>query len=237
MAATVGGAGAAVTGDGGRKGRVQVHGGNVLFALLEIAFLNLGLFLFFAMSLFKPTPRRDWRRLGSAQGFTLLLFTEYYAVPLGIYLLSGWLQPRLPGIDWLSGKFLRLVEEMTGSGIDLHADPLRFAGLLLTAAGAATVTLAWRRLYPAARAGRFPDTGLYAHLRHPLLGGVMVLMVGILFLCPTLVTVTMFPVLVVMYRRSAREEEVEALARFGNAYRRYRERVPAFWPRWAKHER
>lgn len=213
-----------------------MHGRNLLFALLELAVLNAGLFIFFAMSLFRPAARRDWRSLGPARAFAALLFTEYYAVPLGLYLLSGWLQPRLPGVDWLSGEILRLIAEALGREPDLHADPLRWAGLLLTGAGVVTVGLAWHRLYPAARSGRFPDSGVYARVRHPFLAGLMLLMAGTPLLCPTLATAVMFPVLVAMYRRSAREEELAALARFGPAYQAYRERVPAFWPRRSKRE-
>ena len=215
---------------------MKVHGRNLLFALLELALLNAGLFIFFGMSLFKPAARQDWRTLQPARALATLLFTEYYAVPLGIYLLSGWLQPRLPGIDWLSGEILRLLAGLVGRQADPHGDPLGWAGLLLTGAGALLVGLAWRRLYPAARAGGFPVTGPYAWIRHPLLAGLVLAMAGILLLCPALVTAAMFPVLLVMYRRSAREEELAALARFGRAYQDYRERVPAFWPRRSKPE-
>jgi protein-S-isoprenylcysteine O-methyltransferase Ste14 len=40
----------------------------------------------------------------------------------------------------------------------------------------------------------------------------------------------MFPVLVVMYVRLARSEEREAVVEFGDAYRRYMQKVPAFVP-------
>jgi protein-S-isoprenylcysteine O-methyltransferase Ste14 len=40
----------------------------------------------------------------------------------------------------------------------------------------------------------------------------------------------MFPALVVIYLRLARTEEEEALARFGEAYRIYREATPMFVP-------
>ena len=209
---------------------MEVHGSNPFFALLELALLNAGLFIFFGMSLFKPVTRRDWRALKPGRAFATLMFTEYYAVPLGIYLMSGWLQPRLPGLSWLSGQLVALLGAVIGRQPDPHADPLRWAGLLLTGAGAVIVALAWRRLYPAARAGRFPDAGPYAHIRHPLHAGLVLLMAGILLLCPTLVTAAMFPVLLIMYRRSAREQEQVALARFGRFYQDYRERVPPFWP-------
>jgi protein-S-isoprenylcysteine O-methyltransferase Ste14 len=41
----------------------------------------------------------------------------------------------------------------------------------------------------------------------------------------------MFPVLVWMYVRLAREEEREAIAEFGDTYRRYMESVPGFMPK------
>ncbi|TIV43853.1 MAG: isoprenylcysteine carboxylmethyltransferase family protein, partial [Mesorhizobium sp.] len=47
-----------------------------------------------------------------------------------------------------------------------------------------------------------------------------------------LLTLAMFPVLVVMYIKLARIEEREALATFGDAYRSYMEEVPGFIPRW-----
>jgi protein-S-isoprenylcysteine O-methyltransferase Ste14 len=47
---------------------------------------------------------------------------------------------------------------------------------------------------------------------------------------PTLLTLLMFPVLVVMYIRLARLEEREALREFGHAYRAYMDRVPGFIP-------
>jgi protein-S-isoprenylcysteine O-methyltransferase Ste14 len=56
-------------------------------------------------------------------------------------------------------------------------------------------------------------------------------MFGFLLQWPTLLTLAMFPVLVWMYARLARSEEREAIATFGDSYRRYATRVPAFFPR------
>ena len=42
----------------------------------------------------------------------------------------------------------------------------------------------------------------------------------------------MFPVLVVMYVLLARREERDEEAAFGEAYRRYAERTPRFFPHW-----
>jgi len=57
-------------------------------------------------------------------------------------------------------------------------------------------------------------------------------MLGFLLQWPTILTLLMFPVLVVMYVRLARIEEREALREFGSQYRGYMQRVPAFLPRF-----
>ncbi|HSF29488.1 MAG TPA: isoprenylcysteine carboxylmethyltransferase family protein, partial [Candidatus Tectomicrobia bacterium] len=48
---------------------------------------------------------------------------------------------------------------------------------------------------------------------------------------PTLLTLVMFPILVVMYVRLARREEREVLKEFGETYARYAAHTPAFFPR------
>jgi protein-S-isoprenylcysteine O-methyltransferase Ste14 len=52
------------------------------------------------------------------------------------------------------------------------------------------------------------------------------------FFWPTILTLAMFPVLTVTYVRLAKSEEREAIAEFGNEYRRYVAEVPGFFPRF-----
>ncbi|NIV48243.1 MAG: isoprenylcysteine carboxylmethyltransferase family protein, partial [Gammaproteobacteria bacterium] len=61
----------------------------------------------------------------------------------------------------------------------------------------------WKVLYAAQRAGRLACTGPYARIRHPQYVGFVLIMVGFLVQWPTLVTLTMFPILVYMYVRLA----------------------------------
>ena len=56
-------------------------------------------------------------------------------------------------------------------------------------------------------------------------------MLGFLMQWPTLLALLIIPVLVVMYVRLGRIEEREALQEFGDQYRAYMQRVPAFIPR------
>ena len=58
-----------------------------------------------------------------------------------------------------------------------------------------------------------------------------VIMIGFLLQWPTIPTLLMFPVLVVVYSRLARREEMEALVRFGELYEQYAENIPRFVPR------
>ena len=56
-------------------------------------------------------------------------------------------------------------------------------------------------------------------------------MAGFLFQWPTLLTLLMFPILVVAYTRLAISEEREVRAQFGTEYEEYAARTPRFIPR------
>jgi len=56
-------------------------------------------------------------------------------------------------------------------------------------------------------------------------------MIGFLLQWPTIPTLAMFPMLVVMYVKLAQREGREASAEFGDTYARYKEATPAFFPR------
>lgn len=51
---------------------------------------------------------------------------------------------------------------------------------------------------------------------------------------PTLFSVALFPVIVLVYWRLARSEEERVLEEFGDEYRAYRRRVPMFIPRFGQ---
>ena len=99
-----------------------------------------------------------------------------------------------------------------------------FGGFILLSA-------AWKVLYDAQRRHTLAMTGVYEYVRHPQYVGFIVIMFGFLLQWPTILTLLMFPVLVVMYIRLARIEEREALRDFGDQYWAYMQRVPSFIPR------
>jgi protein-S-isoprenylcysteine O-methyltransferase Ste14 len=199
--------------------------------LWGLAAVNAAVFILFAFSFFKPKTPRDWRSFGAFSAFIVALFAEMYGFPLTIYLLSGWLQSRFPGVDWLSHDAGHLLEMMFGWPANPHAGPFHLLSFILIGGGFVVISMGWRTLYEAQTEHRLATSGLYGHVRHPQYVGFILVMAGFLLQWPTLLTLAMFPVLVVMYLRLARAEETAALAEFGEAYRAYMSRVPGFIPR------
>jgi protein-S-isoprenylcysteine O-methyltransferase Ste14 len=207
------------------SGQMQAYG------LWSLVIINSLVFTIFAFSFAKPQSRRDWRSFGAFSAFLVALFTEMYGFPLTIYLLSGWLSSRFPGVDFMSHDAGHLLEVMFGWKSNPHLGPFHLLSAIFIGGGFWLLASAWRVLYEAQRAHRLATTGAYARIRHPQYIGFVLIMTGFLLQWPTLVTLAMYPVLVVMYALLGKREEKEMLAQFGDEYRRYRRAVPAFIPR------
>lgn len=204
------------------------------YGLWGLAILNSAIFILFAFSFFKPKTRRDWTSFGAFSAFLIALFVEMYGFPLTIYALSGWLQSRYPGVDWFSHDAGHLTEMMFGWRANPHFGPFHLLSFVLIGGGFVLISAAWHVLFIAQRHGVLATTGPYAHVRHPQYVGFVLVLLGFLVQWPTILTLAMFPVLVVMYVRLARQEEREVSAEFGTAYERYAAQVPAFFPRWSR---
>jgi protein-S-isoprenylcysteine O-methyltransferase Ste14 len=200
------------------------------YGLWFLVVINSAVFIFFALSFAKPQSRRDWRSFGAFSGFIVALFAEMYGFPLTIYLLSGWLQSRYPELDLLSHDAGHLWSTVLGLTGNPHWSVLHTLSNLLLLAGFLLIAVAWRVLHEAQRRHELATTGPYAHVRHPQYVGFILIMFGFLLQWPTLLTLGMFPVLVVMYVVLARREEAEVAAAFGDRYRSYAGRTPAWFP-------
>lgn len=200
------------------------------YGLWPLVILNTALFVLFAASFFHPRTGRDWRAMGAFTAFLLALFTEMYGVPLTVYLLSGWLGSRFPALQATHAGG-HLFNDLVGWTGDPHLSPFHLASYVLIGAGFWLISAAWRVLHEAARTDRLAMTGPYARVRHPQYDGFLLIMIGFLLQWPTVPTLVMFPILVVVYLRLAGAEERDVSARFGDAWLAYARRVPAFVPR------
>lgn len=201
------------------------------YGLWALVFINAAVFIIFAFSFYKPKTSRDWRSFGAFSAFIIALFTEMYGFPLTIYLLSGWLASRYPGLNLDAHNTGHLWNTLLGLQGDPHFNFLHILSEILIVAGFILISAAWRVLYTAQKTGQVATTGPYSFLRHPQYIGFILIMLGFLFQWPTILTAIMFPILVFMYTRLAKREEKDALAEFGDTYAVYQKNTPAFFPR------
>lgn len=203
------------------------------YGLWGLAIVNTAVFIVFAFSFFKLKTSRDWRSLAFS-AFLVALFAEMYGFPLTLDLLSGWLQSRYPGVDWFSHYAGHLLEMLLGWRTNPHWGPFHLLSFALIGGGFLLIAAGWQVLYEAQRTQRLATQGPYAYVRHPQYAGFVLVLVGFLVQWPTILTLAMFPLLLIMYIRLARQEECEAETAFGQDYVRYADRVPAFLPLWTR---
>ncbi|MCW4019322.1 MAG: isoprenylcysteine carboxylmethyltransferase family protein [Candidatus Bathyarchaeota archaeon] len=191
--------------------------------------LNIGFFsLFF---LFIPFKRKVKRRHASVYlAFIAGLYAEMYGVPLTMYFFT-----------WAFGynNVYTLEFLLSGAiGQELFYTVFTFfifpATALIMVAGVLLIVFGWRDIHKGKAKDQLVSTGIYARIRHPQYLGFLLLTLGMNLEWTTIFTFMLWPVLVIMYYRLAKEEDTENLEQFGEEFRKYRENVPGFLPRIPK---
>lgn len=200
-----------------------MHYGHWGWVAMLVAFASWVSYRFVA-----PKHWREWAGAGLVQAFIIALYAEMYGFPLTIYLLTGFLGVDLP----LTGYTGHLWATLLGYGLAGAAVEMLLGGAFV-ALGLALLICGWIQVYAASKQCLLATQGLYGVVRHPQYTGIMLAVFGQVVHWPTIITLALFPLIIFAYIRLARSEEAQLLARFGNAYLTYRQRVPKFLPRMA----
>lgn len=207
------------------------------YGLWGLVAVNSIIFISFAYSFFKPVHLRDWRSFGAYSAFIVALFAEMYGFPLTIYLLSGWLGTKFPNVNLFGHEAGHLWWLVTGQQGNPHFGVLHLLSFVFLLAGFTLLSKAWHVLYHTQRRHDLAEAGPYRYVRHPQYIGFVAIMFGFLLQWPTLLTLVMFPVLVLMYVRLAIAEERDSEKAFGDRWRKYAAATPRFIPSFTKDDR
>ena len=190
-------------------------------------------FTIFVVGFLVPMKKREWRSLGIFEAFLVALYAEMYGFPLTIYIITSIFGKKTLGPHPFSHHTGHLLATLW-LGPRWHMVVCRLGSLLILG-GLIIMGIGWWEIHRAR--GNLVTGGIYRWIRHPQYLGLILLTVGMLIQWPTMVTLLMWPILMIAYYRLAKKEERGLEEQFGEAYHQYRQRVRAFIPllKFSKH--
>lgn len=127
----------------------------------------LGIFLYVdeVVTMSEPPRRKAWETVGAPQ---LLVIGSYRM----IYLMSGWLTKKYPGVDPLGHDFGHLWYSLLGFKGDPHLNPIHIASNLMILGGFMLLASAWKVLYQAQQTRTLATAGSLRPRPSPAIRGV-----------------------------------------------------------------
>ena len=197
---------------------------------LESHFYNWFGVLFFivlysVVLLFIPFYKKmDKKPAGTYAAFLIAFAIEMHGIPFSMYLISWIVGKNLPeGVLW--GHTL--------------VNSIGFGGMYINY-GCAVIALfliinGWYNIYKKywsreKGTGSLVRSGVYKYIRHPQYTGLLLLSFGMMVEWATLPMLILFPVMITMYIRLAKQEEKDMIEEFGDVYNQYRKETKMFIP-------
>ena len=228
------------------SGNVKMKLKNILFFILVLLGVSLALFyltltsfgwnqwllvliniIFFGLFLALLQFRRKVARLPSSVylAFIVAFFAEMFGFPLTMYIFMG----VFGYSDIYSLEFL-LTKVM---GQELFYNVFHYwvfpASKVIMGIGILLVIFGWKQIHEAK--GKLVTTGIYRYIRHPQYLGFFLITLGMNVQWLTIITLALWPVVVIVYYKLAKTEEKDAEEKFGEEYLKYKRTVPGFIPR------
>jgi len=189
----------------------------------DLVLINIFIFLAFLLPL-NFRKKINWKSMSIYSAFIISLFVEMYGIPLTIYMTSTVTLPAgTPPTQ-------EVIITLTFFGQTLSMTFWKIVGALISITGMVVVAVGWITLYRYSEENKIVTSGIYNYSRHPQYLGLILIVLGWFIHWPSILTLSMLPILVYFYYNLTIKEEEELLNELENTdeYLKYLEDRPRF---------